>query len=289
MEIIGISLKKRVKMEFTVPKQDNPNIKTYNKNELTLAYRFAREIHSEFGDFLKAVVLFGSTAKHNVSKQGDVDLLIVVDDVTINPTQELVEAYRIITEKLVTQISTRLHVTTIKLTTFWEYIRAGDPIGMNILRDGVALLDTGFFDPLRALLMRGRIRPSEEAVWTYFARAPRTLHNAKWHVLQAAIDMYWAVIDAAHAALMMLGETPPSPDHVGALLEEKLIRPNHLPAKYGKTVNKFYLLQKRILHREIREIKGAQIDAMFKEAQDFVETVDNLINRKFGKKKPNRF
>ncbi len=272
-------------MEFNVPKQDNPNAKAYNKEELTLAYRFASQIHREFGDFLKAVVLFGSTAKHIVNKRGDVDLLIVVDDVTVTPTEELVEAYRIIVEKIVTQISPRLHITTIKLTTFWEYIRAGDPIGMNILRDGVALLDTGFFDPLRALLIRGRIRPSEEAVWTYFARAPRTLHNAKWHVLQAVIDMYWAVVDAAHAALMMIGETPPSPDHIGAILEERLVRPNHLSPKYAKTVSKLYLLQKKILYREIREIKGQELDALLVEAQQFVEKIDELINRRYKTKK----
>ncbi|MBI2143301.1 nucleotidyltransferase domain-containing protein [Candidatus Woesearchaeota archaeon] len=284
-----MDVKKRVKMEFQVPKQDNPNIKSYSRDELVIAYRFARRVHREFGDFLKAIVLFGSTAKHSVGKHGDIDLLIVVDDVTVTPTQELVEAYRIIVEKLVTEVSTRLHITTIKLTTFWEYIRAGDPVGMNILRDGVALLDTGFFDPLRALLMRGRVRPSEEAVWTYFARAPRTLHNAKWHVLQAVIDMYWAVIDAAHAALMMLGETPPSPDHVAALLQEKLIRPSHMHRKYALTVNKFYLLQKRIMHREIRELKGSELDALFREAQEFVGKVDELINKRFKTKKPNRF
>ena len=267
-------------MEFQVPKQQNPNIKSYNKEELRVAYEFAKRMHGEFGDFLKAIVLFGSTAKHIVNKAGDVDILVVVDDVTVTPTQELVEAYRIIVEKMVTDVSTRLHVTTIKLSTFWEYIRAGDPIGMNILRDGVALLDTGFFDPLRALLMRGRIRPSEEAVWTYFARAPRTLHNAKWHVLQAVIDMYWAVIDAAHAAIMVLGETPPSPDHVAFVLEEKLIKPNHLDRKYAAIVNKFYLLQKKIMHREIREIKGAYLDTLFKEAQDFVEKIDEFINKR---------
>ena len=276
-------------MEFQVPKQQNPNIKSYNKEELRVAYEFAKRMHGEFGDFLKAIVLFGSTAKHIVNKAGDVDILVVVDDVTVTPTQELVEAYRIIVEKMVTDVSTRLHVTTIKLSTFWEYIRAGDPIGMNILRDGVALLDTGFFDPLRALLMRGRIRPSEEAVWTYFARAPRTLHNAKWHVLQAVIDMYWAVIDAAHAAIMVLGETPPSPDHVAFILEEKLIKPNHLDRKYAAIVNKFYLLQKKIMHREIREIKGAYLDTLFKEAQDFVERIDDLINKQFKTRKPKRF
>ena len=276
-------------MEFQVPKQENPNLRSYNREELGIAYEFARRMHKEFGDFLKAIVLFGSTAKRTPGRHGDVDILAVVDDVTITPTQELVEAYRIIVEKLVSDVSTKLHVTTVKLSTFWEYIRAGDPIGMNILRDGVALLDTGFFDPLRALLVRGRIRPSEEAVWTYFARAPRTLHNAKWHILQAVVDMYWAVIDAAHAALMAAGETPPSPDHVAAILQEKLIRPNHLHKKYAATVTKFYELQKKITYRELREIRGEQLDSLMKEAQEFVEKVDELINKRFKTRQPKRF
>ena len=171
--------KKRWGMEFNVKRQQNPNVKGYSRDELTIAYEFARKMHKEFGELIKALVLFGSSARHTVNKQGDIDILVVFDDVTIAPTSEIVEAYRIIVEKLVADTSMRLHITTVKLTTFWEYVRAGDPVGMNILRDGVALLDTGFFDPLRALLIRGRIRPSEEAVWTYFARAPRTLRRRK--------------------------------------------------------------------------------------------------------------
>ena len=48
----------------------------------------------------------------------------------------------------------------------------------------------------------------------YFGRAPITLRNSKWHLNQATIDLYWAVIDATHAALMKLGEIPPSPEHI---------------------------------------------------------------------------
>jgi len=79
------------------------------------------------------------------------------------------------------------------LSSFWEYVRAGDPVVINILRDGLALVDSGFFDPLQALLFRGRIRPSQEAINNYYARAPTTLNNSMWHVLQATVDLYWAV------------------------------------------------------------------------------------------------
>jgi len=110
------------------------------------------------------------------------------------------------------------------MTSFWEYIRNGDPIAINILRDGVALIDTGFFEPLQVLLRRGRIRPTQESIWLYFIRAPNTLHNSKWHILQATLDIYWACVDACHAALMKIGETPPTPEHVADLLEDKLVK-----------------------------------------------------------------
>jgi predicted nucleotidyltransferase/uncharacterized protein (UPF0332 family) len=267
-------------MEFTIEKKTNPNAKNYSKDELSLAYDFAKKIHTEFGDMIKALLLFGSAARKTASKQGDIDILIIFDDVTINLTSDIVTTYRIIIEKIIAQTSTRLHVTTIKLTTFWEYIRAGDPIGMNILRDGVALLDTGFFDPLHALLVRGRIRPSPESVWTYFARAPRTIHNSKWHVMQAVIDLYWAVVDSAHAALMKLGEVPPSPEQVADVLDEKLLKPKHIEKRYSDIMRKFYVMQKQILYRQIKEIPGRDYDRYLKEAQDFVTRMDKFINNK---------
>ncbi len=267
-------------MEFNIEKRSNPNIKGYAKDELSLAYEFATKAHKEFGDMIKALVLFGSIAKKKATKQGDIDILIVFDDVTIVLTPEIVETYRILVEKLIAETSTRLHVTTLKLTSFWEYIRAGDPVGMNILRDGVALLDTGFFDPLHSLLIRGRIRPSPESVWAYFARAPRTIHNSKWHVMQAVIDLYWAVVDSAHAALMKIGEVPPSPEHVAETLDDKLVRGKHLEKRYSDIMRKFYTLQKQILYRQVREISGKDYDAYLKEAQAFVTRMDELINKK---------
>ena len=207
-------------MEFRIQQRENPNKNNYSKEEFDTAYRFAKKVYKEFGNFIKAIVLFGSAARKTGSGKGDIDILVVVNDVTTVITGEMVEAYRVIMERLVNETSQRLHVTTLKLTNFWEYIRKGDPIGINLLRDGVSLVDSGFFDPLQALLYQGRIRPTWESVWTYFSRAPQTLHNSKWHILQATIDLYWAVIDAAHAALMKIGEIPPSPGHVADMLEE---------------------------------------------------------------------
>ena len=267
-------------MEFNVKRIESPALKKFQKDELGVAYEFSKKIYDEFGTFLKAVVLFGSLARGDQKKEGDVDVLVIVDDVSILLTQEIVETYRIILEKVISDTSLRLHVTSMKLTTFWEYVKNGDPVAFNMLREGYALLDTGFFDPLQALLYSGRIRPTPESMWASFSRAPKTLHNANWHVLQAVLDLYWAVVDAAHAALMKLGEAPPSPSHIADILEERMVKQKLLDKKYANTVRTFYSLQKGIMYRQIREISGPDYQRYFKEAEEFVNRMEEFIKRK---------
>ena len=266
-------------MKFQIKKRTNPNVNKYPSEDMTIARSFAKRLLNEFGDFLKLVVLFGSAARQKSTKKGDIDVLVVIDDTSIRMTREVIEAYRLIVEKIIGRTSTRLHVTSLTLTSFWEYIRAGDPVSVNILRDGIALVDRGIFDPLQALLIQGRIRPTSESVWVYFGRAPRTLTNSKWHLLQATLDLYWAVIDAAHAALMHIGEIPPSPEHAADLLEEKLVKEHKLEKKYAQTMKKFYKLMKMITHREIKEITGEEFDKYLKEADTFVDRMQKFIEK----------
>lgn len=266
--------------EFNVYPRDNPVLTLYSKDDRELARKFAAKIYKEFGNFLKAVVLFGSAAtREKRSASSDIDILVIVDDVTLQLSQELITTYRIIVEKHVLETSERFHVTTLRLTSFWEYIRAGDPVGINILRDGLAIMDTGFFDPLQLLLRQGRIRPTSESVWNYYMRAPTTLHNSKWHVLQATLDLYWAAVDSAHAALMHLGEIPPSPDHVADLLEQKLVKTKHLEARYTHIFRYLYNLSKMIVHREIKEIKGDEYTKYQAMATDFVERMRKVVEK----------
>lgn len=266
-------------MQFILEPKTNPNIVKYPNDDIALARSFANRLENEFGKFLKLVVLFGSAARKVESPRKDIDVLVVVDDLAIRMTAEVIEAYKLIVEKTIGRVSTKLHVTSLTLTSFWEYVRAGDPVSINILRDGIPLLDSDMFEPLQALLVQGRIRPTSESIWTYFGRAPRTLLNSKWHIMQATLDLYWAVIDSAHAALMKQGETPPSPDHAAEMLEEKLVKKHLLEKKYADTMRKFYKIMKGITHREIKEIDGHQYVEYLKEADDFVKRMKEFIEK----------
>ncbi len=266
-------------MEFKVAKQPPENEKKYSDEAKDLAYAFSKRLLKEVRGFIKGVILFGSVARRR-QKSGDVDVLVLIDDLDLQVTRELVQGYRVIVKKIVGEVSTKLHITTLRYTTFWEYIRAGDPVGINMLRDGVPLYDTGFFLPLQRLLFTGRVRPSIESIWTYYSRAPTTMQNAKWHVLQAAVDLYWAVIDASHAALMKLGEVPPSPDHVPDLIEEKLVKAGLVDKKYPGVCREFFKLSKSIIHRERKEMSGQEFDHYLALADDYITTMRKIVEKK---------
>lgn len=262
-------------MKFQVRKLAQKNITRYPQEDIQIARQFATIMYKELGGLLSGVVLFGSTVT-TPGKARDVDILIILDDVRVQFSKVLIDTYRIIAEKAIAETSQRLHIQSMKLTAFWEYIRAGDPIAVNILRNGVALVDTGFFDPLQALLDQGRIRPSEESVWTYFTMAPASLHRSKMNILTAAVDLYWAAIDAAHAALMAQGDIPPTPSHVSSMLR------THLKASRqdAKTMDMLYDLFKKITHRDIKEISGLDYDRYRKITEKFVNNMKAFIESK---------
>ena len=265
-------------MEVDLPRRPDINTEQYRQDELEISQRFMKAIHKEMGKYIKAVILFGSSARKTAGKKSDIDVLVLIDDSSIVITRDVADAYRIVIQRIIAKVSRRLHVVTLRLTSFWEYIRNGDPIGVNILRDGHALYDTGFFDPLKLLLKKGQIRPSKESIWSYYLKAPATLNNSKWHILQGVLDLYWAVIDSAHAALMSKGVVPPTPEHVSDMMDETLVNHGLLEPRYSAIMRNFYDTAKSIMHRELNEIKGRDYEHYLDEADDFVKRMRQFID-----------
>lgn len=255
-------------MKAPIQKRDVPIKAQYPKEDYETARKFAASVYKEFGAFIRAIVLFGGQTEKQ--EKGDIDILIIVDNVGFFLTPEVIETYRVVTEKIAIEISNKLHITTLRFTSFWEYMRSGDPLGINILRTGVALIDTGFFYPMQLMLYEGRIRPTIEAANAYSARSSSTLHNSKWHVLQAVLDLYWAVIDSAHAALMRQQEIPPAPKEIHEHIEIKLVNKKLVDKKCPQIIHEFYMLSRKILHREIKDITGKQWDNLFAKASFFL-------------------
>lgn len=264
---------------FSVKERTRVHQLSPHKEDHDLAAKFSKQLNQELGEFLKAVVLFGSCATHSTTKHSDIDILIVVDDVGRVVTPEVTEAYRLIVQKCAGKISERLHINTLKLSNFWEYCREGDPVIINMLRDGVILLDKGFFAPVQLLLDQGRIKPTKEAIWTYYSRSGNAMRSARQHLLSACVDLYWAAIDASHAALMSVGETPLSPEHVPDMLERVFVKKKMLDKRYPTIMRELYHVHKSIVHRELKEISGEQYDTYWKETLHLLDALKTIVER----------
>ena len=243
-----------------------------------IAMRFAAKLKQELGTICRAVILFGSVAEHETrpvphshDPSGDIDIMVIIDDVSVQLSDDLVTGYRIITENTVRETSPRIHVTTITFTTFWEYVRAADPVIVNVLRSGHPIIDTGFFEPLQVLLRQGRIRPSEEAVWSYYLRAPQAIQSSQMHLIQAVLDLYWACIDSAHAALMAADIVPRSPKDVAGQLRITYVQKGLLEEGYAATMEQLYTLSKDITHRRVSFISAEHYDELFSQTKAFVD------------------
>lgn len=265
-------------MKFKIQKKDSKTKLNYSTSNVDLALKFSKVIQAELSDLIKGIILFGSAArgKENVN---DIDVLLILDDVSIRLTPELVQTYKLVVEQSVKKVSTKLHVTSMKFTSFWEYIRSGDPIAVNIVRDGYAIYDTGFFEPVQMLLFQGRLKPSEEALWSYFNRGKQFHATAKRRLVDAVFDLYWGAMDVAHSALMSINEIAVSPEEVADLLEDKLVKRKLLDKKIPWTLRKLYSFNKKISAGKIKSVSGADIDVLLKESEHYFEVMEKFLRK----------
>ena len=152
------------------------------KTESEIATDFSTKAYQKFDKIIKSIILFGSSAKQTTVTGSDIDIIIVIDDVSIKWDQELIAWYREELDKILRRnpYKQSLHINTVKLSTWWEDIMRGDPVLLNVLRYGEAIIDmAGFFFPLKHLLITGKIKPTPEAIYTSLQRAPTHLVRSK--------------------------------------------------------------------------------------------------------------
>jgi predicted nucleotidyltransferase len=273
--------KKTVVKAKKAVKKAAKNIPTLKlKREHNIAMDFALKVYEKFEKSVKSIVLFGSTVKQSAVVGSDVDIIIIIDDVSIKWDQEMIAWYREELDKILkaNPYQKALHINTIKLSTWWEDLLKGDPIVINVLRYGEALIDLGgFFEPLKFLLIQGKIKPTPEAVYNALQRAPLHLERSRQAELGCIEGLYWTVVDAAQAALIAASVSPPSPEHIPIDLKQTFVDTGMLNKKYVAWYRDLLILHKKILHGEIRELKGIEIDDWQERADEFLKVMINLV------------
>ena len=276
---------KKKKSKKIIKKKEEQSVK---KNFPTLQFRkdsdivmdFATKISKRFNKMVKSVVLFGSTVKKENVTGSDIDIVIIIDDVTINWDQELIAWYREELDKIlrINPYRQSLHINTVKLSTWWLDLMRGDPVVINILRYGEPMIDfAGFFEPLKFLLIQGKIKATPEAIYTCLQRAPEHILRSKISQLNSIDGLYWSMVDSAHAALIAANVLPPSPEHIPVDLVETFVNPGKLKMKYVIWYRDLLVLHKKISHGEIKDLEGIKIDEWRDRANEFLEVMAKLV------------
>ena len=276
----SLTLKQKAKKKTIAEEKKYPTLNLKTDHEI--ATDFSVKVYKKFDKIIKSIVLFGSVPKQKITSKSDVDIIILIDDIAINWDMELTAWYREELDKILqtNPYNGLIHINTIKLSTWWDDLMKGDPVVLNIIRSGVTILDhAGFIDPLKYLMVKGKIKGTPEAIFQCLQRAPGHLARSKAAELSAMEGVYWSMVDAAHGALIAVGAFPPSPEHVMADLKESFVDRGLLKMKYVSLYRDMYNLHKKIDHREIAHLRGIEIEQWQKRAEEFLDVMIKLIQK----------
>jgi len=247
-----------------------------------IAYDFAVKAYGKFNKLIKSIILFGSSVKQTATAKSDIDIIVLLDDCTIQWDEELVAWYREELGKVIKDnpYKKSLHINTIRLSTWWADLIRGDAVIINVIRYGEALVDFGgFFNPLKVLLQQGKIKSTPEAIYTALQRAPAHMARSKAALLGVIEGLYWAMVDSAHAALISAKQVPPSPEHITEMIKTQFADNKLLNQKYVGWYKKMYVLAHKIMHGSITEISGKEIDLWRARTDDFAGEMAKLVGK----------
>lgn len=257
-----------------VAKKQKDDLDILYGEDYETALKFANRVYSEFSSVIKSIVFFGSGSQKKTNR-GDIDVLIIFNNASVVSDND----FRIFFQKQINEsilkTSDKLHVNTVTLTVFWENLINGEPIVMNVLRDGVPLVDTGFFSPLKLLLLEGKFKPSAEAILNSATRVEAHLTKSKINLLAAFQELYLSMLDASQATIMAHGLVAPNPIKVPDMLKSIKVKTNTI-----KLFKEMYKRFKQIEHRELLKMTGKEYDLFLKKTNKFNKIMETKLRKK---------
>ncbi len=253
-----------------------PESEKSRKEMLKLANEFKDKVIKQYGEIVKAVILFGSLPRGDFHKKSDIDMLVIVDDTGRRLSLDQMD-YEI--RQMGTKISPQIVTQPVwTLTEFWDMARIGHPLLYTIVRDGWALYDTGFFIPVRKLLELGKIPTTLEAVEKFMESVPKKISRVETAKLfMIAEDLYYSMLNSSQAVLMFMGISPPPPKYTPDSIKEHLVDANMLENEYLEDLSAVIDFRKKVEHKEINDVSGIELDEFIKKTKRFVNRMEQLL------------
>jgi predicted nucleotidyltransferase/uncharacterized protein (UPF0332 family) len=250
------------------------------------------EIHKslvlqKFDKYVVSYVIAGSLVRGDVTKESDVDSFIIINDTDVKkmPRLELKERLKGMIYQYVAEATALagvkknvLNVQIYLLTDFWESVKDAHPVMFTFIRDGVPLYDKGTFLPWKALLKMGRLKPSPEAIDMFMSMGDKTIKRAKATLLDILVhDIYWGIMTPSQALLMLYGLPPPTPKQTASEMKKIFFdKEKMLEKKYLNILEKVVSIYKDFEHEKIKEIKGAELDKLLRDTDDYLKRLKEL-------------
>jgi len=251
------------------------------ETRLKSSEEFKNKLLNMFKDYIKSVVVWGSITRGDYTGKSDIDIYIIFDDTKL-PLKKFDEIREKIDKdiySLASSIDPRLHPQPVlALTEFIKGIRHTHPLFFNIVREGYAIFDTGFFIPMRKLLEWGEFPITPESAHMRIDSVPgriKRVKNVKLYMI--AEDLYYAMLDAAQAILMYVGVGPPVPKLAANEIRKHLVDSGLLEEEYAKMLEDVVEFRKKVEHKEVKDISGQEVDKWIENAEKYVERFEKLL------------
>lgn len=217
------------------------------------------------------------------SESGEADTIIFLLDDTEQMDSITTNEIKLHAQKLTKSMKMKGKTELIfyKLSDYWELIRHGSPVTFTEIRDGIPLYDpSGFFLPLKKLLLEGRVPGTKEAMRSLIQQSPlRLLRIERVHTISIMDALSSAVVDAAQAPLMNVGVSPPTPKTIPDQLRIHFVRKRKLSPEYVKYYEDVIKTWKKLEHGELKIMPPEKIDELVEKATRFVEKMEELMQK----------
>jgi len=239
--------------------------------------------------YVVAYVLAGSQVKGRSVESSDVDIYVVIDDTDVK--QHTFEELKIklmdliinkaMEAKILVNSNKELHPQVYTLTEFWLAMSESNPVIITFLRDGIPLYDRGMFISWKQLLLKGIIKPSQEAANKYIIAAENALKDAKnklKNIINNLIieDLAVAMVTSAQAVIMDSGLLPGDPKETPEMLKKLFVDRGILNIEYVNILSEVWKMRKDFEHGKVNEYKYEDLMNVFEKAEKFISEMKNI-------------
>ncbi|MFP3317193.1 MAG: hypothetical protein RXN79_02180 [Candidatus Nanopusillus sp.] len=239
--------------------------------------------------YVVAYVLAGSQVKGSSVESSDVDIYVVIDDTDVK--QHTFEELKIklmdliinkaMEAKILVNSNKELHPQVYTLTEFWLAMSESNPVIITFLRDGIPLYDRGMFISWKQLLLKGILKPSQEAANKYIIAAENALKDARnklKNIINNLIieDLAVAMVTSAQAVIMDSGLLPGDPKQTPDMLKKLFVDRGILNIEYVNILSEVWKMRKDFEHGKVNEYKYEDLMNVFEKAEKFISEMKNI-------------